>query len=511
MFTVDVNQKMESEKTPKRSSAPTLLFIVIFFSLITYFYVTKKNSDDNQTSSGADLQIIEATQSKYYLVQKEFKTHENSVSMSELSEGEVACFEEDSENIKTLLEIDSVNIINSDSAYEWMKTNSYSSYLIIPPEKSDVRLKTLAVDDMYIWDKGIDLSKYPLVVQEEVQVASNEVDSFGASNFDHSSVLTYVAGGEVVPSRAVARKFLRTEDYKFPFYDVEELFLESDVSSLMLENSMDGTPTPCHGCTWFEGDEKFMEGLEFIDVDVISPGNHFRDGGDDSVARTIELLNEAGIHYSGFSSTNWDDASEPAVTEIDGFKIAYLGYDDVGWFHWAGPTWGGVATVSTRAESGAKNLLVDRIKNDVERATAVSDYVIVLMSWGDIQYINKPLEYQRQMGQAFLDAGADLIVGSHQHWVNAVESYEGSLIFYGIGNFVFDLTHTDPTREGVLIKFYFFNKKLVSAKIIPYQACGPQQSLVDDDNCNHFQPRLLEETDPVYRGIMERMFEYTNV
>jgi hypothetical protein len=511
MFTVNVNQKMESKKTPSRSSIPTLFFVVIFFSLIAYFYITSQNSDSNQTSSEEASQVVGLTQSKYYIVQKQFVTHENSISFSELSQSEIACFSDDFEGIKNLFKTDKVTIIDDASAYDWIEANSYSPYLIVPPEKSDVRLKTLAVDDMYLWDGETDLTKYPLVVQEESQVASDEVDSFKTSNFDHSSVLTYIAGGEVVPSRAVARKFLRTGDYKFPFYDVVDLFLESDVSSLMLENSMDGTPTPCHGCTWFEGDEKFMEGLEYIDVDVISPGNHFRDGGDDSVARTIELLDESGIHHSGFSSTNWDDASEPAVTEIEGFKIAFLGYDDVGWFHWAGPTWGGVATVSVRAENGAKNLLLDRIKSDVERATAVSDYVIVLMSWGDIQYINKPLEYQRQMGQAFLDAGADLLVGSHQHWVNAVESYEGSLIFYGIGNFVFDLTHTDLTREGVLVKFYFFNKKLVSAKIIPYQACGPQQSLIDDDNCNHFQPRLLEETDPVYRGIMERMFEYTNI
>ena len=96
-------------------------------------------------------------------------------------------------------------------------------------------------------------------------------------------------------------------------------------------------------------------------------------------------------------------------------------------------------------------------------------------------------------------------------WVNEIEFYQDKAIFYGIGNFVFDQTHTDPTRQGVLLKFYFFKKNLVSVKIIPHEACGPQQSAIDDENCNHFQPQVLDEEDPVYKEILERIFEYSEV
>jgi poly-gamma-glutamate capsule biosynthesis protein CapA/YwtB (metallophosphatase superfamily) len=243
----------------------------------------------------------------------------------------------------------------------------------------------------------------------------------------------------------------------------------------------------------------------------LTPGNHFRDGGGDAVARTIELLDASNILHSGFSTTNWDDAASPAVYDVDGFKFAFLGYDDVAWFHWAGPTWGGVATVSQRFENGTKKLLNERIQSNVEKARQVADYVIVVMSWGDREYINWPLEYQKLMGHTFIDSGADLVIGTHQHWVNTVEIYNEKFIFYGMGNFVFDQTHTDPTRQGAIIKFYFFDKRLVSVKIIPHQTCGPQQSLVDDENCNHFQPQILEEDDPVYRQIWDRIFEYSEI
>jgi poly-gamma-glutamate capsule biosynthesis protein CapA/YwtB (metallophosphatase superfamily) len=95
--------------------------------------------------------------------------------------------------------------------------------------------------------------------------------------------------------------------------------------------------------------------------------------------------------------------------------------------------------------------------------------------------------------------------------VSEIEFYEGKPIFYGLGNFVFDQTHTDPTRQGIFLKIIFYKKNLVSVTIIPHQSCGPQQSAVDSEECNHFQPQIIEENDPVYQVILDRVWEYSDI
>ncbi|MBN2015708.1 CapA family protein [Candidatus Dojkabacteria bacterium] len=507
MYRVEVKRDHRAKGKPRLRVAIIILLLLFFISVFWLIYQKFRPIVQNRIE---EEELVEVNYKRYFVVQKEFSTLENNVEFSELKQLNIACFKENEEEIKNLLGINEISLIEGD-VYEWMKKQDISTFILLEPARTDFRLKTLSIDGVYIWEKGADLANYPLYYEESQQIEKSKAEEWVETNFDSSFITTYVAAGEIIPSRAVARKFRRTGDYKYPFYNVQDLFWNADFSSAVLENSMLGMPEPCYGCTWFTSDEAFMEGLVYSQIDVLTPGNHFMDGGIKAVSRTIDLLDEAEIKHSGFSKTDLDDASQPAIYEVDGFKFAFLGYDDVAWFHWAGPTWGGVATVSQRFDNGTKKILTDKIESDVKRAKELADYVIVIMSWGDREYINWPLENQKQMGHAFIDAGADLVLGTHQHWVNTVEIYDGKFIFYGMGNFVFDQTHTDPTRQGVILEFYFFEKRLVSAKIIPHQTCGYHQTQVDDENCTHFQPQILDETDPVYKIIWDRMFEYSEI
>lgn len=486
-----------------------IVFIPLCVLIVSVVFISANQKEG--VSLGEHTEMVEAIRREYFIAQTNFKSLENNINLSDLKKRKIACIKGDVFKIKGILDIESVQIIESEDIFKWVKDNGFDGVVVVPVERADFRLKTLAINDIFFWERGTSVSEYSLLYQETVRIGKQETQGFEENNFSNKDLFTYVAGGEVIPARAVARKFRRTGDYTFPFHKVKDLFNEADVSSIILENSILGSPTPCRGCTWFVGDEAFIEGLEYLGVDIISPGNHIGDGGVNAIGRTIEVLDEANILHTGFSTLNLDDASKPAIYEVDGFKFAFLGYDDVAWFHWAGAGWGGVATVSQRFDNGTKQLLMDKINSDVSIAKKQADYVVILMSWGDREYVNWALGYQMEMAHALIDAGADMIVGSHQHWVSEIEFYKEKPIFYSLGNFVFDQTHTDPTRQGVLVKFYFFQKKLVSVKIIPHLACGPQQSAIDDENCNHFQPQILEERDPVYREILERMFEYSEI
>ena len=73
---------------------------------------------------------------------------------------------------------------------------------------------------------------------------------------------------------------------------------------------------------------------------------------------------------------------------------------------------------------------------EIRAAREVCDLVIVYVHWG-IERDERPQEYQRTLGQQYIDAGADIVIGSHPHVLQGVEYYNGKPIVYSLGNFIF--------------------------------------------------------------------------
>ena len=73
---------------------------------------------------------------------------------------------------------------------------------------------------------------------------------------------------------------------------------------------------------------------------------------------------------------------------------------------------------------------------EIKKAREQCDYLVIYVHWG-IERNTEPESYQRSMGQAYIDAGADLVVGSHPHVLQPVEAYKDKTIAYSLGNFVF--------------------------------------------------------------------------
>jgi poly-gamma-glutamate synthesis protein (capsule biosynthesis protein) len=66
-----------------------------------------------------------------------------------------------------------------------------------------------------------------------------------------------------------------------------------------------------------------------------------------------------------------------------------------------------------------------------------------------------------------VDAGADLVIGNHPHWVQGVELYKGRYIAYAHGNFIFDQMWSYETRVGIVGKYTFYDTQLVRVEYIP--------------------------------------------
>jgi poly-gamma-glutamate synthesis protein (capsule biosynthesis protein) len=66
-----------------------------------------------------------------------------------------------------------------------------------------------------------------------------------------------------------------------------------------------------------------------------------------------------------------------------------------------------------------------------------------------------------------IDAGADLVIGNHPHWIQPVELYNGKLITYAHGNFVFDQEWSLETKQGVVGRYTFYDTQLVDVEFLP--------------------------------------------
>ena len=141
----------------------------------------------------------------------------------------------------------------------------------------------------------------------------------------------------------------------------------------------------------------------------------------------IDTLDSAGILHVG-SGKNLEEAKQPQIIEKNGKKIGFLGASRVF------PTGGWAAGSSHPGMFSAYDTA--SVVQEIQKVKKECDYLVVYVHWG-IERNTQPEAYQREMGHQYIDAGADLVVGSHPHVLQGIELYHGKWILYSLGNFVF--------------------------------------------------------------------------
>jgi poly-gamma-glutamate synthesis protein (capsule biosynthesis protein) len=170
--------------------------------------------------------------------------------------------------------------------------------------------------------------------------------------------------------------------------------------------------------------------------------NHAGDYGRQAFAQMLGRLKSAGVPYFGGGHT-LREAHEPLIVARHGFRIALLGYN--GFL----PR----AFEATEDHPGIAWIDEQHLIEDIRRARTAhhADLVIPFMHWGQE---HEPLasEHQRGLARRMIDAGADMVVGTHPHVVQDTETYRGRPIVYSLGNFVFDgFSHIDNNTGWLLL------------------------------------------------------------
>jgi poly-gamma-glutamate synthesis protein (capsule biosynthesis protein) len=189
-----------------------------------------------------------------------------------------------------------------------------------------------------------------------------------------------------------------------------------------------------------KADPAHIEGLAAAGIDAATLGNnHALDYGTAGLAEMGGLLKSKGILACG-AGTNRQNAFAPAVMSAPGgLKVALISM-------LAFRTKGGLGACTPATENRPGVAALDlggdfdqedvpRIQELVRRAKSAGEVILVALHWGN-ERETVPTPYQVALGRAFVDAGADVVIGHHPHVLQGSELYKGKPILYSLGNLV---------------------------------------------------------------------------
>ena len=156
---------------------------------------------------------------------------------------------------------------------------------------------------------------------------------------------------------------------------------------------------------------------------------------------TIKYLNKSGFHLLTLANNHFYDfgdnglssigggetaekAREPIVIKKEGIAVGFLNYCE--------------NEFSTISKCGSNPLDLINVYHDIKSFREKCDYLIVIVHGGHEGY-NLPSPRMKKTYRFFIEAGANLVVNHHQHCHTGWEDYQNGRIYYGLGNFFFDV------------------------------------------------------------------------
>lgn len=176
----------------------------------------------------------------------------------------------------------------------------------------------------------------------------------------------------------------------------------------------------------FTFDPGLAKTLADLNIKLVDIGNnHILNFGAAGAEKTKKYLLAAGINYFGDTGAT---EKKYWVQEIEGKKLGFINYN---------------FSVKGSAQAALE---------DIKLAKQEADLVVVCPHWGTEYKTGDPGPNVRNLAHQFVDAGADLIIGTHPHVVQTSEIYQGKKIYYSLGNFIFDQYFSKETQKGLAVK-----------------------------------------------------------
>jgi poly-gamma-glutamate capsule biosynthesis protein CapA/YwtB (metallophosphatase superfamily) len=301
--------------------------------------------------------------------------------------------------------------------------------------------------------------------------ASTRPSTGPATSPDHAAraprtTVTFV--GDIMLGRRVAAANPAT-DPAAPLWPMRGLLRGADLTVGNLESTLSEAGRPRQGGDSFAADPRALPAMSRLGIDALSlANNHTGDYGPRALMKTVAAFRGSGVRSFG-AGVDRPAAARPVVLERHGVRFGFLGFNTIGETPRAGPRHPGALSVRMPPRTGPLDHAdLARVLRAIRRLARRVDVVVVMPHWGT-QYTHRVDPIQRQVGRRLVDAGADLVVGGHPHWVQGMDRYHGAVIAYSLGNFVFDMDFGEQTMEGVALTATFRGDRLRGVHLTPYR------------------------------------------
>lgn len=265
---------------------------------------------------------------------------------------------------------------------------------------------------------------------------------------------------------------LAEHDITWPFSGTVNYLGNDEFTLANLECTFSDTALSSGVLFQFRGPAANAGILKAGSVECVTMGNnHTTDFGQQGITDTQDALTDAGIWYapSGEASVY--------VTE-NGLRVGVYC-----------PGWLGLSEINI--QSGIAQLI-----------DADADVIIFAPHWGS-EGSYRVTAMQEQFAHAAIDAGADIVCGTHPHVLQRVEEYNGKYIFYSLGNYSFGGNTQPRDRDTVIAQVTIREQKDGSYALGGYNLIPC--CLSSTDGVNDYRPVPYDAESEEYVRAMSKL------
>ena len=257
-----------------------------------------------------------------------------------------------------------------------------------------------------------------------------------------------------------------TKQYSFEnnYKYVKEYVQKADLAIANLETTLAGNDVYNYSSyPTFNTPDSLADALKDTGFDLLSTiNNHSFDMSSLGVERTLSTLKSKGFDTVGTRQKTSDD--DYIIENVNNIKLGITSY-----------TYGEIKN-GTKYLNGIKvssdktdlmnvfdisdvDTAFNTIYSTVKKYQDDTDMQIVIIHWGD-EYSRTPNNFQKKLAQKLCDAGVDIIIGSHPHVVEPVETIKSTdgknetLVIYSLGNYISNQRReyiSMYTEDGVMV------------------------------------------------------------
>lgn len=317
----------------------------------------------------------------------------------------------------------------------------------------------------------------PTIPLPTVLVPSSDLSVSISTTQEIQRPISILAVGDIMLDRHV-ETLIKKEGADYPFAKIRSLLENHDIVLGNLEGPVleIRKQTPDNAMR-FSFDPKYLSTLKENHFSILTlANNHTYDHGKEAFAETLEQLKAANLTPLGHPL---EIAAEHAVIQsVHGKRIGFLGFN-------------------------ATRLPFDRDKASllVQEMNSKTDTLIVTIHWGD-EYALKPNKLQKELAHLFVDNGADAVIGHHPHVVQSIEMYKDKMIFYSLGNFIFDQYFSTVTQEELAVGMKIEENK-ITYTLHPLRSKRSQPQQMEAEEALDFLKALASRSDPQLAAAIE--------